>query len=462
MVQNTKPDMATTEFTNRELKTSPVGDPDAMPETNSTVAKIALLWDRRRTLLRVAVRAFVACTIVAFLIPPRYTSTTRLMPPDKSGFGAASILAALGRGAGDTASSIGSSIGSDLLGIKTSGDLFVGVLRSYSVENALIDKFDLRKVYWEPRYKEAREDLEHRTDITLDRKSGIITILVSDRKPQRAADMAREYVAQLNRIVTTLDTSSAHKERMFLEGRLSEVQQDLESAEKDFSQFSSKNTALDVKEQGKAMIGAAAQLEGQLIATETQLQGLEQIYTSNNVRVRALQARADELRRQMQKMGGQAPSNGQGAQPESNAGTAQESLYPTIRQLPILGVTWADLYRRTMVEEAVFETLTKQYELAKVEEARETPSVKVLDPADVPEKKSFPPRTLIVILGTLIVVICAAVWILAAARWQEIDPNDPGKRLATEIADTMRAQASALRSRFRRNSHLQGTNDGHR
>ena len=147
----------------------------------------------------------------------------------------------------------------------------------------------------------------HVTDISSDRKSGIITVKVNDKNPDRAAAMGREYVEALNRIVITLNTSSAHKERVFLEERLGQVQQDLEQAEKDFSQFASKNTAIDVKEQGRAMIGAAAELEGQLIAAQTELEGLRQIYTANNVRVRSVQARIDEYRRQLQKLGGNTP-----------------------------------------------------------------------------------------------------------------------------------------------------------
>ena len=119
------------------------------------------------------------------------------------------------------------------------------------------------------------------------------------------------------------------------------------------------------------------------------------------MRVRAVQARIEEYRRQLQKLGGKAPRHSEGANfAERGTGEQAQDLYPSIRQLPILGVTWADLYRRMRVQEAVFETLTKQYEMAKVEEARETPSVKVLDVADVPERKSFPPRTFLVIIGT--------------------------------------------------------------
>jgi capsule polysaccharide export protein KpsE/RkpR len=354
------------------------------------------------------------------------------MPPDQAGGGITSILAALTKGSGELAS-----LGGELFGLKSSGEMFVGMLRSNTIENAVINKFDLRKIYRARTLQSARDDLEDRTEISADRKSGIITIKVSDGSASRAAEMNREYVNQLNRLVTSLDTSSAHRERVFLEGRLNEVQQDLETAEKDFSAFASKNTALDVKEQGRAMIGAAAELEGQLIAAETTLEGLRQMYTANNVRVRSVQARIDEYRRQLQKMGGKVPSSADSTFPQAGAGDSGQADYPTIRELPILGVTWADLYRRTRVEEVVFETLTKQYEMAKVEEARETPSVKVLDAAEVPEKKSFPPRLLFILLGTLFAFCFASVWVLVSTRWQEVDAEDPGKRLARDVIQTM-------------------------
>jgi len=385
----------------------------------------------------------VASIVIAFVLPPRYTTTTRLMPPDQASQGLASMMAMLGKN-----TELGS-LGTELFGVKTSGDLFMGVLKSQTVQNAIINKFDLRKVYGEKRYLDARKKLESRTDLTADRKSGIITIKVSDGDPQRAAQIGQEYVEELNRVVISVDTSSAHRERVFLESRLKEVEQDLQSAEKDFSQFASKNATLDVKEQGRAMIGAEGTLEGQLIAAQTELEGLRQIYTSNNVRVRSLQARVNEYKRQLQKMGGQ--TSGEGTEtPAANNANQSDDLYPSIRKLPILGVTWADLYRRTKVEEAVFETLTKQYEMARVEEAREVPTVKVLDAADVPEKKSFPPRLIIMLFGTLFVVAMGAVWILASKRWNELDSNDPGKKLGEEMLQSFRSTSKEISSNVSR------------
>jgi uncharacterized protein involved in exopolysaccharide biosynthesis len=233
-----------------------------------------------------------------------------------------------------------------------------------------------------------------------------------------------------------LNTSSAHREREFLENRLVQVKQDLENAEKNFSEFATKNTALDVPAQGRAMIEAAATLEGQLIAAETELEGLKQIYASGNVRVRSTQARVDELRRQLQKNLGAKSDNAQAA---SGAQDGQQSLYPSIRELPALGVGYADRFRNTRVQEAIFQTLTQQFELAKVQEAKETPSVKVLDAPLVPEKRSFPPRGLIVILGTLLAFIGSVVWLFGKNSWEQIPTSDPQMVLAQEVIHSVRA-----------------------
>src|SRR5579862_3382276 len=148
---------------------------DAKTVRKKMVGRIALLWERRRFLFRCGAVGFVSSLVLVFLIPVQYTSTVRLMPPDQAGQGIASMLAALGKG-----EELGS-IGSQLLGLKTSGDLFMGLLRSRTVEDDLINKFDLRREYRVRSYEDARKKLEDRTDISSDRKSAIITIRVSDR-----------------------------------------------------------------------------------------------------------------------------------------------------------------------------------------------------------------------------------------------------------------------------------------
>ena len=403
-----------------------------------------LLWGHRLWLSRVAAYALLTSTVIAFLIPARYQSTSQLMPPDsQSTSGLASVVAAMSGSAGGLGE-----IAGDLLGLKSTSDTFVGILSSRTVQDKLIQQFDLKKLYSARRMEDARIVLAENTGISVDRKSKIISITVTDKRPERAAAMTQAYVEQLNRLVAELSTSSARRERIFLEGRLQAVSHDLEESEKDFSQFASKNTAIDIKEQGKAMVEAAATLEGQLIAAQSEYEGLKQIYTDNNVRVRSVKARIDELRHQLEKLGGKGESA------TSISDQPGDSMYPSIRKLPLLGVEYADLYRRTKIQETVLETLTKEYELAKVQEAKEIPTVKVLDVANIPEKKSSPHRLLVILLGTALIFSGAVTWVFGNTIWQETDSTDPRKVFAREVFSTVSARLSLLsRNHPKRNLH---------
>ena len=335
------------------------------------------------------------------------------------------------------------SIAGDLIGMKNSGALFIGVLNSRTVQDRMVEQFDLKKIYKASKMEDARLALSEHTGLGEDRKSGIITITVTDHNPQRAAEMSRSFVAELDRVVADVSTSAARRERIFLEERLRAVKADLDEASKNFSQFASKNAAIDITAQGKAMVEAAAILQGQLISAESELHGLEIIYTDQNVRVRSLRARITELHVQLQKLGGEKES---GTQSAGTTGSSDSGSYPTIRKLPLLGVTYFDLYRKTKIQETVFELLTQQYELAKVQEAKEIPSVKILDVAVVPTKKSYPPRGLITLFGTALFFLAACISIFAKRYYADIDPQDPGKVLAVEVATTVRAQAMAAAS----------------
>jgi uncharacterized protein involved in exopolysaccharide biosynthesis len=407
------------------------------PEWNESMTRegilprLRLLFGMRRFLLRCAVVGFFVATLIAFLIPNQYESSARLMPPDSQQGGGLALMAMLG--GGQNGSSGLGSLATDLLGAKTTGAVFIAVMRSRTAEDSIMQRFELKKVYWTRTEESARKRLEKNTEITEERKSGVITVVVTDHDAKRAAAMAGAYIEQLDILTAKLNTSAAHRERVFLEERLDRIKVDLESAEKDFSQFASKNATIDISAQGRAMLEGAASLQGQLIGAESQLEGLRQIYSDNNIRVRSTQARITELRNQLRKMGG---TSGGTAPSDQNT---TDNQYPTLRQLPILGVPYADKFRQLKVEESVYETLTKQFELAKVQEAKEIPSVKVLDQPEVPERKSFPPRTLIIIAGTACSVLFGAAWVLGTARWRRIDPHDPGMKFAQEVFGSVRA-----------------------
>jgi uncharacterized protein involved in exopolysaccharide biosynthesis len=398
------------------------------PWADAVLHQLRRFWRERRFLYQVTALGLALTTLTAFLLPKQYESTTRLMPPDNQSTSLA-MQAALSSKAG---SGLGSFAGS-LLGLQTSGDLFVAILASRTVQDQLINRLDLKKVYRVRLEEDARKRLSGNSSISLDRRSGIITITVTDRDPARAAALAAAYVQELNRLTAELSTSGAHRERIFLEDRLKTVQAGLEAAEREFSRFSSQNMAIDIKEQGKSMVEAAAALQGQLIAGESEEEGLRQIYTGNNVRVRSLAARNQQLRKDLEKIGGtgQDPLSPLAASPPSAASSAP--AYPSIKMLPLLGVTYADLYRRTKVQEAVYEALTQQLEMAKVEEVRELPSVKILDPAEVPERKSSPPRLFLMVLGTLFSFGFATAWIFGSAYWREMSAENPGKRIVNTV-----------------------------
>jgi uncharacterized protein involved in exopolysaccharide biosynthesis len=395
---------------------------------------LRLLWGRRRIFFWAGAIGLLVSTSVAFMIPKSYMSTTQLMPPDPQSTSGIVMMAAMAAKAGG---GLGTVAG-DLPGLKSSGALFIGVLRSQTSQDRLIDQFDLRKIYGNRLVIDARTKLDENTSISEDRKSGIITISVTDHSPQRAAAIANAYVDELNSLASELSTSSAHRERVFLEERLQVAKQDLDDASNQLAQFSSKNNTLDIQTEGKAMLDAAGTIAGQVIAAQSELEGLRQFYTDNNARVRALNARVLELRKQLQKLGGTAGDAAKAA--NSLPEVSNDMLYPTIRSLPLLGAKYADYYRRAKIQETVFELLTEQYELAKVQEVKETPSVKVLDPAQVPERKSFPPRMLIMFLGTFLFFSISVVWVIGSGHWHQADPDDPRKILAQEVVATLKAR----------------------
>ncbi len=400
------------------------------------VPNTSLLWDHRRILVGVALCALLLSTTVAFLVPKQYESTTRIMPPEQQGMGTAMLAAMAGKA---MPGALGALAGS-MFGMKDTGALFVDLLRSGTIQGSLVDRFDLQRVYRKRYRQDTAKILGKRTEITQDRKSGVITIVVTDTDRQRARDMAQAYVEGLDNLLNKVNTSAARREREFIEQRLVTVQSDLEKAQVELSDFASKNTTLDVKEQTKAMVEAGAKLQAQLIVARSEADSLGQIYGAGNVRMRAAGARVAELERELKKLGG--ADDGIQADDQNS-----DNLYPSLRQLPILAVRWADLYRKVKVKETVFDLLTEQYELARIEEVKSIPSVRVIDPPSWPEKKSFPPRLIIMLVFTGLCVFGAAMFLVMADRWQRLSVRDARKQFANHVWTTLKGDAKRIQRR---------------
>jgi capsule polysaccharide export protein KpsE/RkpR len=363
---------------------------------------------------------------VALLIPNKYESTVALMPPDQGSLSSSSVLGAL-TGAGPSLPTVSAS----LMNVRTPGGTLMGLLSSRTAQDDLIDRFDLRRVYHCQSYIEARGKLTSQVTIIEDKPSGIISITVIDRDKYRARDLAAGYRYEIEKLINSVSTSSAHLERIFLEERLKSLKSDLDATSSELSKFSSRNATLNPQTQGQALIEAASRLQAELITAQSELYGLKAQYSDDNVRVRGSRARIDELQSQLRKMGG-IGENEYGTNLKAN------QLYPSIRELPILGVTYSDLSRQLAMQAGIYETLAKQYELAKVQEAKEIPALKVLDEPVLAEAKSFPHRTVIVVFGTLVSAFVGLAWIVAWKMWNITEDSHPVKALGIALSRSIR------------------------
>lgn len=400
--------------------------------------RLGLVWRLRKTPLRVFLIGCVLSLVIPFLIPKTYVATTQLMPPENSS-NANLVMAAVSAKAGPL-----SGMATDLLNLKTSAHLFIGVMTSPKVEDQVVSQFDLKKVYRVKDDEEARNKLNEHTFIREDKNSGLIAISVSDHDPKMAADLANAYVDRLNTLMSEISTSSAHTERVFLEERLKLVKQDLDIATNRLAQFSSRTDTLDPQQQGKAMLDVAGGITAQLIAAQSQAEGLRQMYTDRHPRLKALNARIAELRKELERLGGNSDGViAAGLPPQDGLQQGEvspDSGYPTIRKLPLLGAKYTDYYRHIKIQETVYELLTGQYELAKVQEAKEVPTIKVLDVAYPPHKKASPNRVLLAMLGGCLSFGLASLCWTGAVLWQEVDPRDPRLMMARKVVGQMKAQ----------------------
>jgi uncharacterized protein involved in exopolysaccharide biosynthesis len=367
----------------------------------SVIDLLITIWQRRLWLTKVIGLGVLVAVGIALLIPNQYTSTAELMPPEQQSLSNMSLLSAL-TGAGSTASLAAGG----LMNTRTPGGTFIGILNSQTAEDDIIDRFDLRRIYNCKYYLEARKILTDRTTIDEDKKSGIISIVVVDRDPDRARAIAEAYVEELDKLVNSLSTSSARREREFLEQRLKSIKTDLDASSVALSQFSSHNATLNPQSQGQALFDSATRLQGELITAQSELSGLKATYSDDNTRVREARARIDELQTQLRKMGSIGGAS-------DGADLKADQSYPSIRELPILGVTYSDLSRQLVMQESIYETLNRQYEVARVEEAKEIPPIKVLDEPQLPERKSSPHRAMIAIIGFVLSALAGITWILA-------------------------------------------------
>jgi tyrosine-protein kinase Etk/Wzc len=368
------------------------------------------LGEGKRLIGGVTLAAAIGAAVVSFLIAPVFTArATLLAPGSQQQSGSAAALASLG--------ALGGLAGG--LGAKTPDELYVALLRSDSVQRALIERFELKKRYDMESYESLRKELPKRIRISSDKKSGLITVEVDDEEPKFAADLANAHAGEITKVLGRLAVSEAQLRRVFFETQLKDTKERLIKAEQDLQKVQEKSGVIVLDKQAEALITGAASVRALIAEREVQLKVLRGSATEQNPDVMRLSAELGALRGELARM-------------ESNRGGSTGSAVDMpVGKLPGASVDYVRARRELKLQETLLEGMIRQYELAKLDEAKEGPSLQSVDLALPPDRKSKPARALIVIVSMLLALIVSSLFVLirrysALAR----DPQDTVAREA--------------------------------
>ena len=395
------------------------------PEDSINLLDLALvLAVRKRFIFLCGFLAAVVTAIIVLVIPVSFTATTTMLPPQQSSSASALLgslggLASLAGGGGGGAAS--------MLGLKNPADLYIGLLQSETIADGLIDRFHLMGVYKAKKMDAARKALKSATTI-LAEKSSLIRISVKDHDPKRAAALANGYVEALHDLMSHLAVTEAGQRRMFFEQQLELEKNKLADAEVALEVTQNKTGIIQPQGQAEAVIMTITQLRAQISASEVELSALRTSATDQNSQVIQLQSQIAALRAQLADF------------EKGHAGSAKLAgniLTPT-SQVPAASLEYIRKMRDVRYHETLFELLARQYEMAKVDEAKQGQMIQVVDPALVPEKKSWPPRALLTLLAAILGTMLASFWVIlqAAYRQKMQDPEMAAK--ITQLRETLR------------------------
>src|SRR5580658_3057255 len=381
---------------------------------------LIVLAARKRLIIWITVAFAILAIVVSLLLPVRYTATVVLLPPQQNSSLSNQLAAQLGSFGGVAASLAGG--GSSLL--RNPNDMYVAMFKSHFVEDAMVERFELMREYHKKYRSDARKKFEHYTDVDGSGKDGLIHISVEDHDPQRARDLANGYVDQFRNLTEHLAITEAGQRRLFFEKQLQQANQSLADAEESLKETEQKTGLIAIDAQTRALIESAASLRAQVAAKEVQIQGMQTYATGENAQLVEAQQELDSLRAQLARLGGGNDNSGGIIVPKG--------------QMTEAGVEYVRKLRDVKYYETIFEILARQFELAKLDEAKEGALIQVVDPAVPPDKKSFPHRIPLVVIGSLVgflAGIACALWQAALQRMRE-DPHVAAKfsRLGKEFS----------------------------
>jgi len=357
----------------------------AEPYQCNVLDLLIVLSRRQQFILRSSLAAAVLAALVSLLLPNRYTATVTILPPQQSPSLAASMVGQLGA-LGPMAA-----MAQKDLGLKNPNDLYVGMLRSRTVEDALIRRFDLLRVYHDKKMSDARRGLEAASSIVLG-KEGLVTVSVEDKDRSRAPQIANAYVEQLRTLTQDLAVTEAGQRRLFFERQLALARNNLAEAEQALKQTEQKTGLIQLDGQAKAIIESVVKLRAAIASKDVELHAMRLFSTEQNPDVRLVEEQVSGMRAQL------ALLEKQSGGPGEVAGNVQVPA----GNVPEAGLQYVRRLREVKYAETIVELLTKQYEAAALDEARTAAVIQVVDPAIEPDRKSSPQRTWIVVIVTLL------------------------------------------------------------
>ncbi|HEX5235537.1 MAG TPA: Wzz/FepE/Etk N-terminal domain-containing protein [Silvibacterium sp.] len=346
-----------------------------------------------RSILLVAVIATIVGGLVSVLLPPTYTATAIIIPPQQQQSFASAMEGELGSLSGIAGGGSAASI------FKNPGELYVGILKSRTIADQLIEANHLRSVYHAKTMIDARAKLKRKSSFEA-AKDGLILIAVTDHNPQRASDLANGYVDSLYRMNSTLAITQAAQRRVFFDQELVREKVALDHAENDLATTQRKTGVIQLTGQAQEIIVSIAQLRAQIASREVQIQALKTFATDQNPDIIRAQQEIDSLRDQLEKL--------QNSQAKLSPGDIQ---VPSGR-VPEVALEYTRKVREVRYHEALYNLLTKQYEAARIDEAKSAPLIQVIDRAVPPDKTSGPPRLLIALGSGLLGIFAACAWLL--------------------------------------------------
>ena len=351
-----------------------------------------LLVAHKRFIIRFVLGAAALAILMALLLPVRYEAKVVLMPPQQSSSMASALLGQIGNMGALTSLAGG-------LGLKTPADMYVSLLTSRTVEDAMIQRFGLMAEYREKRMSDARQEFERRRTAVAGSKDGLIRVSVEDGDPKRAAELANGYVDEFRKLSASLAITEAARRRLFFDRELQQAKDDLTVSEEAMRKTQQSTGVLQIDSQARSLIESAAVLRAQVVAKEVQIQSMKSYAAEDNPNLIVAKQQLDALQSQLQQIAGSQHDTGSGI--VLSKGRVTEAGMEYIRRL-----------RDLKYNETVFELLAKELELAKLDEAREGEIVQVVDAAVPPDKHSSPHRTLIVIGMTILAFFVAVFWII--------------------------------------------------